>query len=579
MTGVTTFLVGLLYAMPVTTREGIFAVYQPETPFGGKALSPIHVLTPTTTQKNIMLFVGPIYPLFSGVGIGAVAGVYYDRGDMRMYNILMRVQYGNWVAIFYITAATFFYYGLKYTFILRANIILAETALKAPRAAFGIGNIVSRSPARFLFIQLQIMGFGGCAVTSLAGTLCLLWVCLRDKILRMESPRLPHTMSVFWTCAMAIAVLVVSSLTAAQSVKSRKRSMHDPSSSLTHPTELPPKGGSNPSAAAAAAAAVRSGSAGSSSLKHDNLYQNQSLNSKHSKQGVARSDAEACLTRGSSGDISSLHSVSYEKHSFDMIGEGLAMHDLENNLEDVNESSYYYQTTSLTPPPRPLAIPGLGQRAGGLSLQSPPVDENHSQLRESVFGGRTPREETSRVTASPPQSPTSGSYGNGYNLPIFPKSSLRSNSKSASGVFARSSIGSNAPFNSGSVSTPTTASPSRQSRGSSKYWPSSPTTPVQNSSQQSSYDQSMSASPPPQYSPTRKSNSQPVSQSGGGVRKQSNAGLWPNNFTNTADIGPTSQSAPIPVSSRGGRVEYESQGIELEPVNNSIQSSVEANYY
>ncbi|KAF9938858.1 hypothetical protein BGZ65_012059, partial [Modicella reniformis] len=55
---ISTYFVGLLYAMPVTTREGVFAVYQPESAFGSKPLSPIHVLTPTTVQKNVILIMG-----------------------------------------------------------------------------------------------------------------------------------------------------------------------------------------------------------------------------------------------------------------------------------------------------------------------------------------------------------------------------------------------------------------------------------------------------------------------------------------------------------------------------------------
>ncbi|KAF9282926.1 hypothetical protein BGZ68_005655 [Mortierella alpina] len=189
------YKVGLLYAMPVTTREGIFAVYQPETSYGTKPLPPIHVLAPTISQRNIMLAIGATYPAIFGAGLGIASGVMHDRGNARLAYILLLAQYSNWVLILWSMAVMFFYYGLKYTFILRANIIIAEAELKAPRAAFGIGNLKSRSPARFLFIQLQITGFGGCAVTLLAGALCLLWVLFHDRIL---SPLSMLKLAILW---------------------------------------------------------------------------------------------------------------------------------------------------------------------------------------------------------------------------------------------------------------------------------------------------------------------------------------------------------------------------------------------
>ncbi|KAF9582040.1 hypothetical protein BGW38_000740 [Lunasporangiospora selenospora] len=203
--GFSAYFVGLLYAMPVTTREGIFAVYQPEVVYGSKPLRAIHVLTPTTVQKNVVLIMGAVYPSIFGAGLGIASGALQDHGYMDTSHVLMLLQYSNWVLILWSMAIMFFYYGLKYTFILRANIIIAEAALKAPRAAFGLGNLKSRSPARFLFIQLQITGFGGSAITVLAGALCMLWVLFKPKILRMENAILPHIMAIFWTCLIALA--------------------------------------------------------------------------------------------------------------------------------------------------------------------------------------------------------------------------------------------------------------------------------------------------------------------------------------------------------------------------------------
>ncbi|KAG0210648.1 hypothetical protein BGX28_009074 [Mortierella sp. GBA30] len=396
------YKVGLLYAMPVTTREGIFAVYQPETAYGTKPLPPIHVLAPTTFHKNIMLLIGAIYPTIFGAGLGIASGIMHDRGNFRAAYILLLCQYSNWVLIMWSMAVTFFYYGLKYTFILRANIIIAEAELNAPRAAFGIGNLKSRSPARFLFIQLQITGFGGCAVTLLAGALCLLWVLFHDEILSMENDRWPHAMLFFWTSAIAVAFFVLMLLITANSARSRRRFLYNPSSNVS---QAPSAGRDGP---------VSNDSIlrGPEGLKGRD--QNQGSSSRGSKVIASRSDAEVCLTLGSSGDASTLHSTSSEKHSMERIRDA-DNQDLETGERIGDDSDPdSYKATSLSPPPRPMAS-SLGGSAFGI--------QNQSNLRESVFGGRTPREDN-RSSASPPSSPpfgpTSPTLG-GFSLPSFPR--------------------------------------------------------------------------------------------------------------------------------------------------------------
>ncbi|KAG0248332.1 hypothetical protein BG011_000185 [Mortierella polycephala] len=405
--------------MPVTTREGIFAVYQPETAYGSKPLPPIHVLTPTTVQKNVILAIGAIYPTIFGAGMGIASGALRDNGHFRASRILMLCQYSNWVLILWSMAAMFFYYGLKYTFILRANIIIAEAALKAPRAAFGIGNLKSRSPARFLFIQLQITGFGGSAATVLAGSLCLFWVLFQHQILSMVDDRLPHTIAFFWTGAMAVAFFVFMALITAQSVRSRKREMNEPSS-----MSLSTSGGNGQSVRGEGQSSNAVGAFSTSGESTKKNAMNQSHSIKGAKHTVSRSDPEVCLTHGSSGDLSTLHSIpSSEHNSMDKTRDTYA-YDLEAG--DAGESeSESYKAPSLTPPPRPVNGPlssGYGNTLGVNNL-------NHSQLRESVFGGRTPREDkeairSMSVSSASPQSPTQAGFS------LFPLS-LRSSSRNS----------------------------------------------------------------------------------------------------------------------------------------------------
>ncbi|KAG0085463.1 hypothetical protein BGZ92_008964 [Podila epicladia] len=435
--------------MPVTTREGIFAVYQPEVVYGTRPLPAIHVLTPTTVQKNVMLAIGAIYPTVFGAGLGIASGVLHDHGMKEASRVLMLLQYSNWVLILWSMAVMFFYYGLKYTFILRANIIIAEAALKAPRAAFGIGNLKSRSPARFLFIQLQITGFGGCAVTVLAGTLCMIWVLFKDQILALESDVLPHVMAFLWTCAIALAFFVVFTLIAAQSIRNRRRGLHEPSTTVSH-----------------------------SYVPGESSAQKSSGKARHSGQdGISGFDPEAHLTQHSSGELSTLRTVdSLEKNSLerlDRYGDPVPFDDAAERaaaaasvaaMTELSDRMDQEQSRDSWRPTGPTGQ-ALAIQIGNSNNNSTPA--NHSNIRESVFGGRTAREEPG------PTSPTGG----GFSLPSLPLVSMRSGSRNST-----------QPRPSTSSATHTTsATSSRLSHGSSKHggnsasnyqMPTSPTSPT-----------------------------------------------------------------------------------------------------
>ncbi|GJJ75138.1 hypothetical protein EMPS_07496 [Entomortierella parvispora] len=632
-----TYFVGLLYAMPVTTREGIFAVYQPETSYGAKPLRPIHVLTPTTFQKNCMLATGAIYPLI-GAGIGIASGAMHDVNQPDKARILILAQYSNWALIHFSLAVMFFYYGLKYTFILRANIIIAEQALKAPRAAFGIGNLISRSPARFLFIQLQITGFGGSAVMILAGFLCLIWVLFHDKILTMQQPNLPRAMGFFWTCAIAVAYFVIMILITVQSIKNRRRGINNNTSTTTTCSPHPSSGRLGPATGTKASAHK-----GSNSQSHSGGISSNAVGPLDSSKGgrYMSSDPEACLSQVSSNDLSTLHSVvsdKSDKHSmekahdsfYEGIGsEELTMHAATLARGGAGGSAKGYESdrdslkapASLTPPPRPLPAPlslnyglsygdahGRNQYGSSSPTMSPtsdsysigshhfsllPTGPSPSQIRESVFGGRTPREETSssssrdRTTSPPPQSPTSPTsptspLSGGFHLPSFHRSSHKPGKRNS--VTSRPSISSLRS----AASTAATTTPASPATNPSTRTSNSPSTqhPQQRLQQHQSQMSSLSlsttltnssiisvqASPPsssgiPQ--PLRQL-SQPLPGTGApnGGRKKSSAGLVTGSSSPaTATSSTMSLSAPIPSSSasasRGAGGGYKNHGIEM----------------
>ncbi|KAF9950824.1 hypothetical protein BGZ72_007580 [Mortierella alpina] len=144
----TTYFAGVLYAMPVTKRQGVFAVYEPESIAGTVQHTAIHVFYPSTFQKNVFLAGGLFCPIVLCAVPGIVSGLSYDREHYDTSTTWLKVQFLGWTLILSMIGFMFLYYGLKYTFILRANIIIAETELKAPQAAFGISDLKSRSPAR-----------------------------------------------------------------------------------------------------------------------------------------------------------------------------------------------------------------------------------------------------------------------------------------------------------------------------------------------------------------------------------------------------------------------------------------------
>ncbi|KAF9907241.1 hypothetical protein BX616_000495 [Lobosporangium transversale] len=439
--GFSSYFVGLLYAMPVTTREGIFAIYQPETTFDSRPLPPIHVLTPTTVQKNFLLVMGVVYPAVFGAGAGVASAVFAQMpGYGHLSEILLIVQYSNWVLILWAMAIMFFYYGLKYTFILRANIIIAEAALKAPKAAFGISNLRSSSPARFLFIQLQLTGFGGALVTLLAGSLCMIWVICRKRILAMEHDGLPHTMAFFWTCAIAVAFFAIMALIAVQSVRNRRRGLHDPATSMTH-SLVPTSSGQK-----------------SSPSNTKNMY--SSPNQKGSRSSP--SDPEAPLTLRDSAELSTLRSANsmekgeYEGDSFDLADHGsqLELMEVVSIHDTFSESNKPGQEgtrkVSLGSSARPFSLMEQENRESmdsNTTFCARGSDRSRSpDLRSTVFGGQPlNRPNSPPLPAYPPTASSPRS-------PSFPLKSIRPSSRQSKGSSSDNKSGTSKRDKSRSVS-------------------------------------------------------------------------------------------------------------------------------
>lgn len=155
--------------MPVTKHEGNWAVYEPEGTYGCGPQRPIHVLMLSPKLGNLFLVVVLLYPSILGAGPAIASGTLYDNGYYRISMITMMLSHVDWALGSYSLMFKCIYYGVKCTVLLRANIIVSEAAVQAPRLAFGIGNLLAKSPARYLLVMLQVTFFGGSIVFLIVG--------------------------------------------------------------------------------------------------------------------------------------------------------------------------------------------------------------------------------------------------------------------------------------------------------------------------------------------------------------------------------------------------------------------------
>ncbi|KAF9570471.1 hypothetical protein EC968_001807, partial [Mortierella alpina] len=198
-----------LGVMPMIRREGIFGVYQPSPAHGHRSQEAIHIVYPTPHQNTAIFILGTVFPIVTGVGCGVSSCILRQRGFRTASYVLEKVQFSCWVVTFWVGALIAVYSGLKFSAVLRAYILEAETKMNdVSEKGFGISNLRSESPARYLYIMLRITTYGACAVFALSGALCGLWAWKKDRILRMEDPFWPHVMAVTWTCASGLAFIV-----------------------------------------------------------------------------------------------------------------------------------------------------------------------------------------------------------------------------------------------------------------------------------------------------------------------------------------------------------------------------------
>ncbi|KAF9980425.1 hypothetical protein BGZ75_008473 [Mortierella antarctica] len=113
-----------------------------------------------------------------------------------------------WSGIIFVLVPLLMYYGIKFSRILKVNIIIAETRLGVPRSRFGLSNLNSKSPARYLFIVLQITVFGASLFAMLAALMMVTYGIFKDRLLTAKIGVFTHFYTFAWTSALPFVMIV-----------------------------------------------------------------------------------------------------------------------------------------------------------------------------------------------------------------------------------------------------------------------------------------------------------------------------------------------------------------------------------
>lgn len=216
-------IVGVLYTIPITKREGHIAVYEPDRVEGCEPEWPISLIYPSTLQNNLFIINGPFVITIFGIGPSLLAALLYDRGEYEAAKVWWTVSHFAWSGIIFVLVPLLLYYGIKFSRILKINIVIAETRLGVPRSRFGLSNLNSKSPARYLFIVLQITVFGGSLFAMLAALMMSSWGIFRDQLLSANLGLFSHAYTLAWTCTLPFVMIVKLILMHIQLVRFGKR--------------------------------------------------------------------------------------------------------------------------------------------------------------------------------------------------------------------------------------------------------------------------------------------------------------------------------------------------------------------
>ncbi|KAF9955887.1 hypothetical protein BGZ72_003299 [Mortierella alpina] len=232
-----TYVTGKLYAMPVTVRQGMFAVYSNETVNGRTSKTGTRIFYPTFRHNNIFIAVGTLFTMVFGMCCGIASGILHGKGRRDAARVLESIQHFNWCLVLLSLAGIELYYGFKCSSILRAHVMAFNARLNVPQTSFGLGDLKSKSLPRYLAIMFQISALGATLVFLLMGSLCGLWAWDNTALRRAKNETEPHFMAVVWTCSTALVFFIKMVLIAIHFRRGKEREVHD---SQAEPQSKPP---------------------------------------------------------------------------------------------------------------------------------------------------------------------------------------------------------------------------------------------------------------------------------------------------------------------------------------------------
>ncbi|KAF9950923.1 hypothetical protein BGZ72_007493 [Mortierella alpina] len=207
LTTAVVFMVGVLFNIPVTHRQGMLAFYETESLSDPAALSTslpkqrISLFYPSPLQTKLFVVVVVCVQVLGYMGTGMVSALLYNRGQFAPSKSMLYKRHILMIILIAFIPAVCLYYGYKFTRMLSANILMAEALLETPPPKLSIRYIWSMSPARYLCFMSVIFGLAmGLAAIS-AITVVGYYVAHRDEILTAENSSGTHFLALAWTCS------------------------------------------------------------------------------------------------------------------------------------------------------------------------------------------------------------------------------------------------------------------------------------------------------------------------------------------------------------------------------------------
>ncbi|KAF9276808.1 hypothetical protein BGZ68_009724, partial [Mortierella alpina] len=194
----------VLYSIPVSSREGIFAYYETEPLSNPLSTTPqrrIYILYPSHVHTKLFIVFVVCFQVFGYMGAGMSTALLYNRGHYAASKSMHYKRHLILISLISLIAAVSLYYGYKFTRMLRANILMAEALLEIPPPEFSSEYLSSMSPARYLSYMSMVFGIVMIIAAVTAVSVVAVYTVRRDEFLSAENSSMAHFFALGWTCA------------------------------------------------------------------------------------------------------------------------------------------------------------------------------------------------------------------------------------------------------------------------------------------------------------------------------------------------------------------------------------------